>query len=197
MVASVYPRLLRAFNALGPRNTLRRLGEYDKETLWSFCFVCRRFQATRTTDPLDDAEKVLRQLKKLTSEVESKVFGGDAGRVLREPLAPFVGLPQLLVAFSQTLESELGRIGKPGFKSATIATALLAIICEFVRSKTGIYNDEHLAELFQQFEETSENRDFSGDAIRKRRARLKQEYPDIYTFAEERAAYAACTLTPS
>jgi hypothetical protein len=39
--------------------------------------------------------------------------------------------------------------------------------------------------------------EFSGDAIRKRRTRLKEEYPEVYTFAEERAAYAANDPMPS
>jgi hypothetical protein len=51
------------------------------------------------------------------SPIEGKVFGGDAGKVLQEPLAPLAGLPQLLHAFCQARLRELSHIGNLAIKT--------------------------------------------------------------------------------
>ncbi len=59
---------------------------------------------------------------------------------------------------------------------------------EFVRLKTGGYNDEHFAELIQALDLKFDfGADFSGDAIRKKRGYISDNYPLLYSNALKEA----------
>jgi hypothetical protein len=53
------------------------------------------------------------------------------------------------------------------------------------------YYDEHVAELYQGISERDVRRDFSADAIRKKRDRLLTQYPHVYAEALEMAKNCA------
>jgi hypothetical protein len=54
-----------------------------------------------------------------------------------------------MLGIADFLEPHLGAIGKPGHKHKSFPNQLIVAASEFVRCKTGSYNDEHLAEIFQ------------------------------------------------
>ncbi len=85
-----------------------------------------------------------------------------------------------LVGFSKTLGEALNSFGKPGRKDEALATQGLIQASEFVRLKSGRYNDEHLAGVFQIIARRPISDDFSGAAIRKKRLYLKKHYPVLY-----------------
>jgi hypothetical protein len=58
---------------------------------------------------------------------------------------------------------------------------------EFVRCRTGKHYDEHLAELFQAINNDSDLKDFSGDAIRRKREHFKKAYPLLYASLANKA----------
>jgi hypothetical protein len=87
-----------------------------------------------------------------------------------------------MLGIADFLEPHLRAIGKPGHKHKSFPNQLIVAASEFVRCKTGSYNDEHLAELFQPIANDVSD-DLSGDAIRKRRDQMETTYPDLYAAA--------------
>src|SRR5208283_3047648 len=85
-----------------------------------------------------------------------------------------------LHAFASRLGGVLGLFGKAGHKERVMNNQILIMASEFVRLRTGKHYDEHLAELFQAISMDSNLKDFSGDAIRKKREHFKKTYPLFY-----------------
>lgn len=111
------------------------------------------------------------------------MFTGPAAVVLMEAVNPFLAIPGQLRRLSALLSVD----GKPGRKREVFANELLIMASEFVRLKLGSFYDEHVAELFQSISPDDSFTDLSGDAIRKKRRYLKDNYPQVYDHVLTRA----------
>jgi hypothetical protein len=184
-----------AFENLHDGNPLKHMGEEDQELVcgWPMLFV-------RERDGLDDHLHRIEQAAQIASDAVElatrmqKLF-------LRNPLPedenPLPGglsaehhdLPARLHSFANGVNGVrqwTDHFGKTAVKRQRVRRDLLLVgASEWVKSKTGTWNDEHLAELLQSISFDLE--DFSGDAIRKRRERFKQDYPKLYLLAATRA----------
>jgi hypothetical protein len=176
----------KAFEDIGPTNPLRRLGETDKHILWSLLTIYAferelKGGGNRVVKVLEEAAKTATDAAALSKRMQSQVFTGG----LAAPLKPFIGgfqdLPFRLAAFAGRLGNVMNSLGKPGHKDRMFRNRVLVEASEFVRSRTGGPNDEHLAELFQAINRaTNLMEDFSGDAIRKKREHFIRTYGLAY-----------------
>lgn len=135
------------------------------------------------------ASKTLRDASDLADKLEADVFQGSLKNELRPFIFGYESLPGILRSFARNIGNLLDATGKPGRKNEAFTNQLLVIASEFVRLATGSFNDEHLAELFPAVLATDLADDFSGDSIRKRRDRLKRQYPLLYAQALQKASH--------
>jgi hypothetical protein len=173
-----------ALNHLRSTNVILKMREKDRGVLRVLCqLYCKEKTGKDSADmyqPLDDAEKLAKRAGTLAAEMEAVIFRGLAREALGELPPVLNGLPGFLRAFDEIVRRQLKVFGKPGFKWNRAMAAELTRISEFVKETTGSYNDEHLAEYLQQFDEDALDSDLSGDAIAKKRNRLIEECPEVY-----------------
>jgi hypothetical protein len=184
--------VVNAFRSIGPDNPLKKLNDLDRKYLWALLVIfdhggrqMRKEEAS--SDSLERLSSITVDAAKLAKSLRSVAFKGPFSEAIRGATAGYEDLPMRLTRFSERLEKALGSIGKPGHKRKTIAARSLVEASEFVRLKIGQYYDEHVAELFQAISGSTLSDDFSGDAIRKKRERLKRQYPVLYANALQSA----------
>lgn len=172
-----------AFAATGPKNPLRQLEPRDRELLWALLRVYGSRENNSASVPknvLEIADATAADARKFAAQLERDLFQSPVRDVLNPFLSGFEGLPNLLRRLSDEVGQLFALVGKPGRKDEVFRNQLLIQASEFVRIKTGKHNDEHLAELFQAIGARDLGDDFSGEAIRKKRAYLKRQYPILY-----------------
>jgi len=178
----------KAFQEIHPKNPLNKLNDSDRKALWALLMVYGSSSTLRrkrgaANDPVERLSRIMADAAKLGAELKSDVFGGPFSEPLRPFTAGFEDIPLRLVGFSKRLGKVLDLLGKRGHKAKIHTAQSLVQASEFVRLKTGQHYDEHLAELFQAIGKRSAGEDLSGDAIRKKRERLKEHYPVLYADA--------------
>lgn len=195
MPVDIVRKAREVFAENGPNNPLNRLSDSDKVVLWAFLTVYKNLtdstMPSPTTDHWEGASKIATQSKTLATRIKSMVFQGEKADLLAPYMHTFQDLPAQLDAFSNQLGGLMNSLGKPGQKSKVFPIEFLIAASEFVKNKTGNYQDEHLAELFQAIGSKAESKDFSGDAIRKKRKYFRKEYPLLYASALEYARKAS------
>jgi hypothetical protein len=180
----------KAFQHTGPRNPLNRLSEVDKSLVFSLLTVYA-FELQYGGKPdrfvkfCEQAARTAVDALALAKQLQLHVFRGESAKPLRPFIGDFQDLPLQLGAFANRLGSLMNVLGKPGHKARALRNRLLVEASEVVKLRTGGYNDEHLAELFQAIRMDHKNRsdnpdDFSGDAIRKKRENFKKTHPVLY-----------------
>ena len=182
----------KAFGNLHPDNPLNRLHDRDRTCLWVlllfYALLATEERKGKTDDhPLESVSKLMADAAKLAAKLESEVFRGPFSDALRPFSTGFEDLPTRLVGLSKRLGGMLDTFGKRGHKREVFASEWLVVASEFVRLRTGRYNDEHLAELFQGIWKPRPMADFSSDAIRKKRLYAKKQYPAVYAGALKQA----------
>ena len=175
-----------AFDCLGAANPLNQLIELDKAIVWG-ALMTFTSDRNRPSAPLmrqlDRLAKIAKDAAKLSSTIE-EVFQNDFGEVLNRRIAACEDLPIRLSFFSGQVEEFLLPLGDTGLRrKRTLEDRYLIYASEFVKFKTGTWNDEHVAELLQTMR--SGVTEFSGDAIRKTRERFKLKHPIVYERAVE------------
>jgi hypothetical protein len=107
------------------------------------------------------------------------------GPLLRE----FQDLPRALEAFAmKTSKLMHDLIGKKGYEEQVFRNRVLVTASEYVRRCTGKYYDERVSELMQGIVPDPSGmdiKDFSGEAIRKRRNYFKKEHPLVHAHIVE------------
>jgi hypothetical protein len=133
------------------------------------------------------ASKTAAEAARFAGRLEKDIFQGPEATILAPFVAQFQRLPSQLRALKDLLNVD----GKPGSKKEVFVNTFLVTASELVRAKLGKPYDEDLAELYQAIAPRS--RELSGDAIRKKRARLRRDYPHSYLQARQMASRAAKT----
>ncbi len=187
VAADIRDRVAKAFQSVYSSNPLSRLSVSDRTYLCSLLLAYDYKSRTKHGEApnaflkeLDSMSKTAADAAKLGARLKSQIFEGDSSEALRPFTAGFEDLPMRLIGFSKTLGEALNSFGKPGRKDEALATQGLIQASEFVRLKSGRYNDEHLAGVFQIIARRPISDDFSGAAIRKKRLYLKKHYPVLY-----------------
>ena len=130
----------KAFEDIGPKNPLRRLGETDKHILWSLLTIYAferelKGEGNRFVNMLEKTAKTAPDAAALAKRIQSQVFTGE----LAERLKPFIGgfqdLPFRLAAFSGRLGNVMNSLGKPGHKDRMFRNRVLVEASEFVKSR--------------------------------------------------------------
>ena len=124
--------------------------------------------------------KTAAEAAKLGGKIKTQILQGPHSLAMRPFVLGFEDLPSRLAAFSRRLSTALDSIGKPGQKRKILEDRMLVEASEFVRVRTGQHYDEHLAELIQAVGMPFRLEELSGDAIRKKRKFLKDQYPAQY-----------------
>lgn len=172
-------------------NPLRKLDDLERTALWAFLVRYAIFSVEKrdgkTIDDLEKLSRIMADAAKLGAELKSEVFGGPHSELMRVFASGFEDIPSRLVSFAARLEKTLDSFGKPGHKGKTLSNSYLVLSSEYVRLRTGHYNDEHLAELFQEIGMRFEAGELSSEAIRKKRGYLKKNNPRVYAYVLERS----------
>ena len=176
-----------AFGGLNLQNPLLRLRVEDKILLWALLKVIDSRKHGSVQSDIDNLFEEVRQTAKdaaaLANRIENVVFSGPVGQILNgKPMLCFRDLPKLLTAYADQLRELMSHTGKSGHTKEAFGNMYLVVVSEFLKLKTGSYNDDHLADLGQQIGEIG-----GGESIRKRRALFKRTYPAAYAFAVQKA----------
>ena len=182
-----------AFRNTGPRNPLRKLSERERIFI-SACLVSYKGVPEEAgTDVWEQAAKTATEAATLTKKISEVLNGKHTQpmwdlKPLESYFREFEELPGRLHVFSVVLGGYLRHfVGKPGHQDKVMHNRSLIMASEFVRCRTGKYYDEHLAELFQAINNDSDLKDFSGDAIRRKREHFKKAYPLPYASVASKA----------
>jgi hypothetical protein len=171
--------IARVFANLGPNNPLRAMNAADRKAVWGSLMIF----AESIDDPhkslhlerMEHLAKVVSDAARLSAEIE-KLLRNDYGEVLNRRLIASKGLPAQLNSFMIEVG---GLLYATGFqKQRAFADCPLIYASELVRLRTGTWNDVHLEELLRAMRD--EDKEYSGDAIHKKRERFKASYPLIY-----------------
>ena len=167
------------FAHTGPRNPLRTLTPEDKIVLVSLL--------TLYLEPCPPEDAAFEQAAETATHASAlaerihQLLGTYFAQALQDVLGDFHDLPMRLKTFSLLFGGLCDQLlGKRGHQGRLWKNQFLVMASEFIRHKTNRYNDEHLAELIQAINPSSDLADFSGDAIHKRRQNLKRTYPLAY-----------------
>ena len=199
MVVDLDSLATRAFGHLAADSPLKKLSGPERVFLHSTLRIYavatapgpeREVEETTVYDSLERMARLVKSAGKLSTKLESEVFHGPDSDVLLPFTSSFSDLPGRLAEFSKVVGGVLDLIGKSGHKEGNADRLLLIVAAEFVRLKTGQPYYEHLAELYQAISERPLSEDLSGDAIRKQRDNLKQNYPFLHAWMLERARRA-------
>jgi hypothetical protein len=169
-----------AFDCLGEANPLRAMAEADKAVVWGTLglFADERSAPSRYEQQWDRLAQVAADAAKLASRIE-EILQADHGEVLNRRLKNSRDLPTHLSSFADQAGGLVKTLGETDLKRRrALQDRFLIYASEFVKLKTGTWNDEHLAELLQTMRSVSA--DFSGDAIRKTRERFRQKHHVLY-----------------
>jgi hypothetical protein len=182
-----------AFQNTGPRNPLRKLSERERMYISACLVTYKGIPGKMGKDPWEQTTKTAREAATLAKKI-SQVLNARHIEPLKdlEPLKSHLGeledLPRRLGVFAGLLGGFVRHfVGKPGHAEKVMHNLSLIMASEFVRCRTGKYYDEHLAELFQAINNDSELKDFSGDAIRRKREHFKKTYPLLYAYVATKA----------
>jgi len=183
----------KAFDTTGAENPLRALGQLDRHLLWSlltiYMFDSReRRKPDRVSLAMEEMGKIAADAVALAQRIQGEVLTSEHWEAVKPFLRDLEDTPARLYLFGRRLGTLMNAFGKPGHKEGTLVKSSLVRASEFVRLRTGDYNDEHLAELCQAInpefsgrkKRISELPEFSGDAIRKQRDHFAKTYPLLY-----------------
>lgn len=174
----------------GPNNPLNKLEARDKAQLLAIMVVYEHFRDASDEKITESAERVARlaaDAGKLARRIEIELSEGSFLGIWEKLLDHCRDLQSKLSWFSIGVGELMDSTGKKGHKQNNLSNCFLVTASEFVRLKTGTYNDEHFAELFQGRSDIPESKELSGDAIRKKREYLQKKYPNLYGAAVEAA----------
>ena len=94
-------------------------------------------------------------------------------------------LPDLIEALGKRLKRKANRFHRGGQAHKDIPRRHLIEACEFVRLKTGYYNDADLAELAKFYlPKTTRGNDVSEEWIADRRQEFRDSYPDLFLYLQ-------------
>ncbi len=182
------------FSQLGPKNPLRTLSGSDQGLLMALLVMYKwrpRPDPSNPSELLEEASRVAGLAGSLSKKMQATFFDGALAGAFDPLLAGYKDLPLQLDRFSSRIKLLLDQLGgKAGHKGKTTTNQFLVTASEFVRLKTGTYNDEHLAELMQTLWSDADPeslKELSGDAIRKKREHLKSTYAILYARAVSEA----------
>jgi hypothetical protein len=186
-----------AFENTGPRNPLRKLAEEERMYIVASLVMYKTKLPKTSMDPWEQTTKTATDAATLAKKI-SEVLKATHLEPLKdlEPLKSRLGafeeLPGRLRTFAVVVGGLLRHLsGKPGHQQKVLHNQSLVMASQFVRCRTGKYYDEHLAELFQAINNDSELRDFSGDAIRRKREHFEKTYPLLYAYVATKASKLA------
>jgi hypothetical protein len=178
-----------SFASLGVRNPLRRLTDTEKTLLVLVLISANHKPRGSFFVDMERMSALAAEAGALGKKIQADIVRAKFGRDLLTMLPWAAMLPLMLQRFATQFGGLLESLaGKPGHKSKTAASYQLVSASEFVRTQTGKYLDEQLADLYQAVRQDDSLEDeFSGDAIRKKREHLKKTYPVLYRGAVNRA----------
>jgi hypothetical protein len=180
----------RAFQKLEKGNPLEKLPESVRILLCSMLLLGATIEkADRQSDedPFKRVAELAREAGRLGARLESEVFHGPYSDLM--PFTSgFSNLPERLTEFSKIVSEVMAPFGGPGHEGKVFDVFPLILATEFVRLRTGHFYYETLAELYQYV--SGRRKHFSADTIRRRRDRLKEQSPLIYSWMLERARRA-------
>lgn len=167
----------RAFAYLRSQSPLKQLTQEDQALLWSYLKLFAYAQRD-SGEYLDGffaaASRTAAAAARFAQRLEQDIFQSPESEILAPFVTQFAGLPSQLRALNELLNAN----GKPGYKAEVFTNTFLIAASALVRSRLGKAYDEHVAELFQAID--AGNTELSGDAIRKKRDRLRRQYPHAY-----------------
>jgi hypothetical protein len=180
----------RAFQQLETGNPLEEFPESDRILLCSMLLLeatIEKADRQSDEDPFKRAAALAREAGRLGARLETEVFHGPYSDLM--PFTSgFSDLPERLAEFSKIVGEVMAPFGGPGHEGKVFDVFSLILATEFVRLRTGHFYDETLAELYQYV--SGRRKHFSADTIRRRRDRLKEQSPHIYSWMLERARRA-------
>jgi hypothetical protein len=171
--------IARKFGELGPKNPLRTMPEADQKLVLGALMIFAEFiDEPSESDNLKSIEhlaQVVSDAARLSAEIE-KALATDYGEVLNRRLIASKNLPEQLNSFMIDVG---GLLYATGFKKQrAFSDYPLIYASELVRLRTGTWNDVHLEELLGAMR--NEDKEYSGDAVHKKRERFRANYPLIY-----------------
>jgi hypothetical protein len=198
MMASDFAKTVReAFQYTHPGNPLRKLTEEERMFIVASLVMYKTKLPRTIADPWEQTAKTATEAATLAKRI-SQVLKAKHLEPLKdfEPLKSYFGafeeLPRRLRAFAVVVGGLLRHLsGKPGHQQKVLHNQSLVMASQFVRCRTGKYYDGHLAELCQAIGNDSELKDFSADAIRRKREHFKKTYPLLYAYVATKASKLA------
>jgi hypothetical protein len=180
-----------AYASTSKKNPLNDFSDHDKQTMWALIKVTKESAGEKGgLDHLDRLHHIISEATNLADRLEDLL----QDKLITNLFAPFLeqhtNLPAGLRAFASEIGRHLDLLGKPGHYGTVFTNVRLTAVSEFIKQKTGRYNDENLSELMQGVRPIKVDENFSGDAIRKRRMNLKKSYSAMYALAMEFAGNA-------
>jgi hypothetical protein len=175
--------VFRTFDELRKPNPLKKMTDADKKIVWGMLliFADEKFEKSKRSRYLDQIERVTKtatEAAKLANQIR-EILEKDNGEWLNQRLKACWDLPARLDSFAEQAGGPLRSLGRTeGKRKRAIADRYLIYASEFVKLKTGSWNDEHLFELLQATRINDVK--FSGDAVHKTRERFKIKHPLLY-----------------
>jgi len=182
-----------AFQNTGPSNPLRKLSERERMFISACLLSYKGIPGTGGSDAWEQAARTATEAATLAKKISEVLSAKHMQPVwdlppLKSYFGEFEELPGRLRVFSVVLGGYLRHlVGKPGHQDKVMHNHFLIMASEFVRCRTGKHYDEHLAELFQALNNDSDLKDFSGDAIRRKREHFEKAYPLLYASVAAKA----------
>jgi hypothetical protein len=172
----------KAFQRIHPDNPLNKLCEPQQRLLYSMLFLdttMERIPKGQSKDHKGERlAKLAAEANRIAAQFELEVFQeGYYSDLFGQLASDSRDVPRRFMALAQFVGGCLDKLGKPGHKERNEGNTFFILATEFVRLTTGAYNDEHLADLYQFISERSG--DYSAEAIRKKRERLRKAYPTL------------------
>lgn len=175
------------FAEISRGNPLNKLTKLERMRLLGLLALYAYYRDTDNAfvESLERAANITTEAKELATGLDWLLVGGIASPLPESHVNKYRDLQSGLSAFAIQVGELLDLSGKPGHKKKSLSNTFLVAASELVKLKTGTYNDEHLAELFQATGGIDGSKDFSGDAIRKKRDYLQTNYPNLFSSASE------------
>lgn len=197
-MASDFAKTVReAFQNTYPGNPLRKLTEEERMFIVASLVMYKTKLPKTRADPWEQTAKTATEAATLAKKISDVLKAKHIEPLkdlepLRARFGAFEELPGRLRAFAVVVGGMLRHLsGKPGHQQKVLRNQSLVMASQFVRCRTGKYYDEHLAEVFQAIGNDSELKDFTGDAIRRKREHFKKTYPLLYAYVATKASKLA------
>jgi hypothetical protein len=174
----------RQFEQLGAANRLLTLSREDREFVWANLKMWADYREPIKSqhEPVSKPHDIVKLSRKLADAVEGHLFAAPLKGIYGEPLEAFIELPRVLRLFARQINRYEKLVGKSGYPPPSTATMCLVLASELVKHSLGSYVDEDVAELAQLFDPKTERPTVSGEAIKKRRDRLRKDFPELHAW---------------